>query len=320
MGKQKTDASAELRFDGPRDDSVSESVRSTIKGARLTRKRTVGRRFPRISYSGILGACIIIFMSGAAVLAPLVAPYRPTEQNLDDSLLPPFSTQAGGRMHVLGTDDFGRDVLSRLIYGARVSLLVGFSSVLVQLGVGGLLGLTAGYYRGRADRVIMRIADIQLAIPFLVLALAVVAVLGPSLQNVILVLGVTGWVSYGRVIRGQVLAVREQQFVEAARAVGAPDLRILRTHIVPNVANSVIVIASLEVARMIIAEASLSFLGLGVQPPTPTWGGMVAQGRNFITIAWWIATFPGLAIFLTVLGVNLFGDWLRDLFDPTMHP
>jgi len=220
-------------------------------------------------------------------------------------------------MHLLGTDDFGRDVLSRLIFGSRISLLVGFSSVLVQLGVGGSLGLTAGYYRGRADQIIMRIADIQLAVPFLVLALAVVAVLGPSLWNVILVLGVTGWVSYGRVLRGQVLAVREQQYVEAARALGAPDLRILLTHILPNVTNSVIVIASLEVARMIIAEASLSFLGLGVQPPTPTWGGMVAQGRNFITVAWWIATFPGLAIFLTVLGINLFGDWLRDLLDPT---
>jgi peptide/nickel transport system permease protein len=269
--------------------------------------------------SGILGACIIAVIAAAALLAPVVAPYDPTDQNLDGSLLPPMSRQAGGRPHILGTDDFGRDILSRLIYGARISLLVGFSSVLVQVGIGGMMGLAAGYYRGRVDQIIMQIADVQLAVPFLVLALAVVAVLGPSLRNLILVLGVTGWVSYARVVRGQVLTIREQQFVEAARAIGVPDRRVLFAHILPNVTNAVVVIASLEVARMIIAEASLSFLGLGVQPPAATWGAMVAQGRNFITIAWWMATFPGLAIFLTVLGINLFGDWLRDLLDPTLR-
>jgi len=269
------------------------------------------------NYTGIAGLLLVMPIAVTALLPQLVAPSSPVAQDLEGTLRPPLWSAGGTRAHLLGTDHLGRDILSRVIYGARVSLLVGFAAVFVQGILGSLLGLVAGYYGGRLDRVIMRLADIQLAIPSLVLALAIVAVLGPSLRNLIIVLGITGWVVYCRVVRAQVLSIREQDFVEAARALGAPDRRILAAHVLPNATNAIVVIATLEVARMIIAEASLSFLGLGIQPPTPSWGGMVAEGRSYMTLAWWISAFPGLAIFLTALGINLLGDWVRDRLDPT---
>lgn len=252
-----------------------------------------------------------------AVLAPLLAPYSPDAQDITRRFAPPLSAP-DGQLLLLGADALGRDILSRIIFGSQISLIVGIGAVLVQGGLGVFLGLLAGYYP-RLDNVIMRVADVQLGVPFFVLALAVIAVLGPGLNNIILVLGVTGWVLYARVVRGEVLSIRRREYIEAARVIGSADARILVRHILPNVTSSIIVIATLEVARMIIAEASLSFLGLGVQPPTPTWGGMVADGRNYVAVAWWVSTFPGLAILLTVLGINLLGDWLRDTLDPNLR-
>jgi peptide/nickel transport system permease protein len=262
------------------------------------------------------GALLAVF--ACAVFAPKLAPRDPNEQDLTARLLPPAWLAGGAPDYVLGTDALGRDMLSRIIYGARVSMLVGFAAVAVQAVVGSLLGLVSGYAGGRVDAVFMRIADVQLAIPFLVLAIAVMAVLGAGLRNVILVLGVSGWVIYGRVIRSEVLTVRVNEYIEATRALGSSSARIMFRHILPNVGSSLLVISTLEVARMIIAEASLSYLGLGVLPPTPTWGGMVSDGRNWIMTSWWLSTLPGAAIFLTVLSVNVLGDFLRDRLDPRL--
>ena len=207
-----------------------------------------------------------------------------------------------------------------MAYGARVSLIVGFVSVMIAGTIGTILGLISGYFGGWIDDVIMRLADIQLAFPFILLMLAVLAVVGPGLKNLILVLGLTGWVSYSRVVRGTVMSLREKEFIEAARTIGARDSRIIVRHILPNIIGPVIIIASFSVASTIIAEASLSFLGLGVTPDTPTWGIMLSEGREYIRDGWWLTTIPGLAIAMTVLGINLLGDWLRDEIDPrTIH-
>ena len=205
-----------------------------------------------------------------------------------------------------------------MVYGARVSLLVGIVSVVISGTLGVTLGLMTGYFGGWFDDVLMRIADVQLAFPFILLMLAVLAVIGPGLRNLILVLGVTGWVTYARVVRGQVLSLREKEFIEAARSIGARSRRIIFRHIMPNVLGPVIVVASFAVASTIISEASLSFLGLGVKPTTPTWGMMLSEGREYVRNAWWLTTLPGLAIAFTVLGINLLGDWLRDVLDPRM--
>jgi peptide/nickel transport system permease protein len=266
-----------------------------------------------------VAAAVLLSVFLCALFAPLLAPHDPTEQDLTARLLPPAWLAGGMPGYLLGTDALGRDLLSRIIYGARISILVGFAAVAVQAGVGCLLGLASGYFGGRLDAAFMRLADIQLAIPFLVLAIAVMAVLGAGLRNVILVLGVSGWVIYGRVIRSEVLTIRVNEYIEATRALGSGSARIMFRHILPNVASSLLVISTLEVARMIIAEASLSYLGLGVQPPTPTWGGMVSDGRNWIMTSWWVSTLPGAAIFLTVLSVNVMGDFLRDRLDPRLR-
>ncbi|MCC7107137.1 MAG: ABC transporter permease [Chloroflexi bacterium] len=265
---------------------------------------------------GMLSATYLVAVVVAAILAPAIAPYNPVETDVVHRLIPPIWT-SGDVSHLLGTDQLGRDILSRIIHGARISLVTGLASVLIQSTVGMLCGLFAGYYR-RIDNVLMRIADVQLSIPFLILALAVITVLGPGLNNVILVLGLTGWVGYARVIRGQVLSIREREFTEAARALGASNTRIIFRHIMPNVFAAGMVIGTLQTASMITAEASLSYLGLGVQPPTPAWGVMVADGRDLIALAWWVATLPGLAILVTVVAINLLGDWLREALDPRL--
>lgn len=273
------------------------------------------RRSRRWSGIGVFGLGIVILMVLTALMAPIISPHDPSQQNLTAFLKPPVWI-TGNWDNVLGTDILGRDVLSRLIYGARVSLLVGVTAVAMAGTIGVFLGLTAGYLGGAVDAIVMRLADIQLVLPTLVLAVALAAALGPGLTTVVFVLGVTGWVRYARLIRGQALSIRNQEYVEAARAVGSSTAWIVVRHLLPNVSTTIIVIASLEVASMIIAEASLSYLGLGLQPPTPSWGGMVAEGRDYLAAGWWVATFPGLAIVLTVLGFNLFGDWLRDVLDP----
>lgn len=278
----------------------------------------MGRRLLR-SGKGSLGMTMLVMVVLSAVLAPYLAPYDPKAQNITLRFLPPFWA-AGGRLeHPLGTDQLGRDLLSRIIWGSRVSLLVGVSAVLVSGSIGSMLGLWAGFRGGWLDAVVTRVADVQLAIPFLVLAITVLAVLGAGLIQLIGVLSMAGWVLYGRVVRGHVLAVRGLDYIEAARALGVPSWRVLLRHVLPNVAPSINVIATLEVGRMILAEASLSFLGFGVPPSVPTWGAIAADGRDYLATAWWVATLPGGMIFLTVLSVNYVGDWLRDVSDPTLR-
>lgn len=269
--------------------------------------------------AALVGLVILAGVAASAVLAPVVAPQDPIAQEIALRLKPPGWTAAAGRIYLLGTDHLGRDILSRLIFGARISLAIGFSAVALAGTLGTLIGLVAGYRGGRVDDFCMRLTDTMLAMPFILLALAVIAVLGPSLRNIIFVLGITSWVSYARVVRAEVLSLRTREFVAAARALGGGGRRIVFRHLLPNVLTPVIVIATLEVARMVILESALSFLGLGVQPPTPTWGGMLADGRAYLSTAWWLATFPGLCIMLTVLGINLLGDWLRDVLDPRLQ-
>jgi peptide/nickel transport system permease protein len=268
--------------------------------------------------TGLIGLIAVLLVVFTAIFAPLLAPADPNRQNIMITLEPPSWLGGEGGL-LLGADYLGRDILSRVIYGSRVSLIVGLASVAIAGSIGATLGVASGYRGGWLDSLIMRVADFQLAVPFLILAIAILGILGPSLRNVIIVLGITGWVTYARVVRSEVLSLRERDFVTAATAIGASSRRIMLRHIVPNIAAPTIVIASLEVARMIISEAALSFLGLGVPPTVPSWGGMVADGRNYLHNAWWIATFPGIAIVITVLGINLFGDWLRDILDPRMR-
>lgn len=268
--------------------------------------------------TALIGAIIVLIVIVSAILAPFIAPYDPNSSDLSKRLRPPSWSEEGTREHLLGTDHLGRDILSRIIYGTRISLLVGIITVLISGVFGTVLGLLGGYYRGLIDSVLMRLTEIQLAFPFILLALAIMAVLGPGLKNVILVLSITGWVMYTRLVRGEVLLIRELEYVKAAEALGQKNRKIIFNHILPNVFPTVIVVGTLRIANMIIAEASLTFLGLGIESSIPTWGSMLADGRNYITSAWWVATFPGIAIMLTVLGINLLGDWLSDILDPRL--
>jgi len=294
---------------------MSEAVSATAVTALEPRAR-LARRRP--SFRAVFGLTVLLIMSGAAVLAPQIAPWDPARQMLMKRLRPPAWEARGLREHPLGTDHLGRDILSRIVYGGRISLGVGLSAVTLSALIGVSLGLLAGFHGGRTDAVVMRVADVFLAIPYILLAMGVVFALGPSLLNVILVMAVTRWVQFARIVRADVLSIREREFVSGARARGNRSLRLLLRHVLPNALTPIIVVATLELAFMIIYESALSFLGLGVQPPTPTWGWMLADGRNYIATAWWLATFPGLAIMLTVLAVNLLGDWLRDTLDPRL--
>jgi peptide/nickel transport system permease protein len=253
------------------------------------------------------------------VLSPLFRLPGPTEQDLRARFSPPTISLTGLGPHPLGTDQLGRDLLSRTVYGGRITLFVASAAVVLGGVVGVLLGLLSGYAGGIVDRIVMRFADAQLAIPLTLLALLVVAAMGPSLQNLIIVLAVVGWIRYARITRGQVLSLRNRDFVQSARAIGASHARIMFQHILPNVMPAAVVVATLELARVIVLEAGLSFLGLGIQPPWPSWGRMLAEGRFYVTRAWWLITFPGVAMMLTVLSVSLVGDWLRDHFDPRMR-
>ena len=275
--------------------------------SRLVRRRTA-----------LFGFLVVMVVVVAAVFAPLVSPFDPLAQDIGQRLREPGWQDAQGRVHLLGTDHLGRDILARIIYGARIALMVGLAAVLISGILGMAIGLTSGYFGGKVDDAFMRLADVQLAFPFILLAIAVIGVLGPSLRNIIVVIGVSSWVVYARVVRGEVLSVREREFVQAAIALGSRDGRIIVRHVLPNAFTPWLVVATLDMARVIVIESALSFLGLGVQPPTPTWGGMLADGRVYLSTAWWLATFPGLAILLTVLGINLFGDGLRDTLDPRL--
>lgn len=273
----------------------------------------------RPAYLAMFGMFLLAVVILMALLAPVLAPHDPNKIVLEAKLSPPAFQAEGSWEYPLGTDKLGRDILSRIMYGARISMIVGLGAVALGGLIGVTLGLLSGYYGGWIDDLITLIAEIQLAFPTILLALAMMAVLGPGLKNVIIVLSVSGWVTYGRVVRAQVLAVKGQTYVEAARSIGVPDGVILFRHVLPNVAASVIIIASFAVASAIMSEAFLSFLGLGVGPDVPTWGGMLADGRDLVREAWWLATLPGLAIMLTVLGINVVGDWLRDYLDPRLR-
>ena len=300
---------AELR-EGVEAEASALVVRSEWKRAIFSLRKS------RAALAGLIVLGGVIFL---AISANWISPNNPNEQVLERRLMPPAWVEGGSRGHFLGTDHLGRDILSRVIYGSRVSLSVGILAVIISgiLGVGA--GLIAGYYGRGWDATIMRLVDIQLAFPFILLALAVIGVLGPGLRNVILVLGVAGWMVYARVVRRQMLSLREREFVEAARAVGASDFRIIRLHVLPNTLAPVIIVGTFAVATCIITEASLTFFGLGVEATIPTWGSMLSDGRAYMATAWWLTTFPGLAMMLTVLSLNVIGDWLREFLDPRMR-
>jgi ABC-type dipeptide/oligopeptide/nickel transport system permease subunit len=264
----------------------------------------------------VVGGVILLVVVGVAVAAPWIAPHDPAKQSLIRRFTPPVWAPGGNTSYLLGTDQVGRDIFSRMIHGARISLVVGMAAVVVSVVVGVGLGLLSGYLGGRVDTAIMTVVDVTLSFPQLLLALAFVAALGPSLVTIIVVLGLTGWERYARVVRAEVLALREKDFIEAARAMGLGATRTLVRHVLPNTFSSIIVLSTLQVAQAILQEAALSFLGVGSGRTYPTWGQMIALGRDFVSVAWWLPTFPGLAILLTVLAINLVGDRLRDALDP----
>jgi peptide/nickel transport system permease protein len=268
----------------------------------------------------ILAILLLSLVTFAAIFGPAVAPRDPNRQNIIARLKHPMQTdRRTHKVFILGTDSLGRDVLSRLLYGARVSLTVGLVAVVVGGSLGTLLGMIGGYFGGWLDDIIMRVADIQLAFPFILLAIMFLLVLGPGVVNLILVLGIGQWVTYARIARGQTMSQREKEYIEAAKALGQSTTGVLFTGILPNILAPLIVIASFNVASVILAEAALSFLGLGVPPTVPSWGGMLADSRNeLLSGRWWLAVFPGSAIMITVLSFNILGDWLRDLLDPRL--
>lgn len=286
------------------------SGQGTQRKERILKLKKTFRRIPKIA------AAIIFLLLICALFSPWIAPHDPIEQNLASALKPPFWEKGGTTTHILGTDNLGRDILSRIVYGSRVSIIVGFAGVLISGIFGTFLGVLAGYFGGKIDAVIMRVTDMMLSLPYILIAIAIIGAIGPSLTNIIIVLGITQWVGYTRIIRFEAMSLSKSEFIEMAIISGNRWWRILLVHILPNVLNTAVVLATLDVGKMIIFEAAMSFLGLGVKPPTPTWGGMLADGRVYLTFAWWIATFPGIAIAITVLGGNLLGDWLRDELDP----
>lgn len=303
---------------------MSGSATPAARAAATTRPATgLARAWRSLVRKGwpLFAIVVLLVVAVAAVAGPQFAPKDPNRQNIIQRLQPPMTADRAGVVQFpLGTDALGRDVLSRLIYGARISLLVGLTAVLIGGTLGTALGMIAGYFGGRADAIIMRLADIQLAFPFILLAIMFLVVLGSGVLNLILILGIGQWVTYARIARAQTLSQREKEYVEAARALGARGGTIIFRSILPNILAPLIVIASFNVASVILSEASLSFLGLGVPPTTPTWGGMLAESREQLLAGrWWLAVFPGVAIALTVLAFNILGDWLRDHLDPRLR-
>jgi peptide/nickel transport system permease protein len=262
---------------------------------------------------------IISTMLTMALFAPLLAPYSPIDQTLRDKLLPPFWMEGGSTKYLLGTDGFGRDILSRLIYGARVSLLVAVLALTAGGGIGLTIGILAGYLGGMIDNVLMRLVDAAFTFPAILFALLLAVTMGQGMATLVIAISLLLWASFARVIRGEVLALKQRDFVALAKVRGCSSLRIMATHILPNVLNTFMVLVTLNIGVVIVAEASLSFLGAGIPPPTPTWGLMISEGRGRIASAWWVALIPGIAITLLVLSVNLFGDWLRDRLDPRLR-
>jgi peptide/nickel transport system permease protein len=271
------------------------------------------RRWPVVSIS------IIVVFVLVALLAPLLSPADPYEQSLRLRFRPPVWDERGSWANPLGTDRLGRDMLSRILWGSRVSLAAGVVTVLIASAFGAAIGLVAGYYGGRVDATLMRVTDATLAFPVILLALILAVTVGPSFTNVVIAIAVILWARYARVIRGQVLTLMQLDFIAQARIAGAGAWRVITRHLLPNTLNTLVVLVTLQIGYVIIVEASLSFLGAGIPPPTPAWGSMIAEGRDVITIAWWVSFFPGLVILLVVLAFNLLGDWLRDTLDPKLR-
>jgi peptide/nickel transport system permease protein len=286
-----------------------------VTGEPVPRERSLWgdalRRLAR-NRGAAVGGLVFLLVVLLALAAPVLAPHDPVRLNVVESL------EAPGARHWLGTDQFGRDVLSRIIYGSRVSVAMGIVAVAISVGAGSMLGLLAGFYRGPVDLVVMRLVDVMLAFPGILLALVIIAVLGPDLKSAMIAVGISGMPLFIRVVRASTLAVRDLHYVEAAQATGCGDLRVLARHVLPNVLTPIIVLVTLGIPSAIVAGAALSFLGLGIKPPTPDWGEMLSRGRAFMGTAWWLSTFPGLAIAIVVLAINRFGDGLRDALDPRM--
>lgn len=266
----------------------------------------------------LMGGIVVVAYILAAIFAPYLSSHDPTLGNLRNRLLPPVWLEGGETGFILGTDDQGRDLLTRIIFGSRISLLVGLLSVGISVAVGSALGALAGYYRGLLDQILSRFADLLLAFPFLIFAIGVMAFLGPGFTNLIMALTFKGWVEFFRLVRGEMMAEKPKEYVEAARVVGQSNPIIIASEILPNIIQSVFVLGTLRMGSMIIMEASLSFLGLGIQPPTPAWGSMVASGRDYMLTAWWVSTLPGIALLIMVLAINLLGEGLRDILDPRL--
>lgn len=296
-------------------DVALERANAPITGPTAGRRSL--RRLWRLKW-GLAAALVLLLIVLITLAAPWLAPYNPVEVDIRHRLGPPAWMEGGKTDHWLGTDQIGRDLLSRMIYGGRVSLLIGVTAVAISSTIGVLLGLAAGYFGSKIDWIIMTLINVMLTFPFVLLALAVIAVLGASLINMIFVLGVAGWPIYARVIRAETMALREREFVVAGRALGMSHARIIFGQILPNLVSAITVVATLQIAQVIILESFLSFLGLGVQPPTPAWGNMLGEGRVYMLNSWWIAAFPGAAIFITTLVINLMGNALRDWLDPHM--
>ncbi len=283
--------------------------KTTVKAGRKRRWASI-RRYP------VASIAIVLLVVLCAIFAPLISRQSPYIGDLSNVVGPAVWQKGGSMTHILGTDHLGRDVLSRLIYGSQISLIVAVCSILLGATAGTVLGMFSAYLGGWVDSLIMRVTDTFLAMPNILIAIVMVAVVGPSLMNIIIVISVVTWAQYARMIRGEALSIRERNFIALATIAGSSKTRIVFTHILPNVTNTLIVLATLNVGQIILLEATLSFLGLGIPPPTPTWGRMVADGRDYIASAWWLAAFPGFAIMVFVLAMNFLGDWLRDTLDP----
>lgn len=301
---------------------LNEAILATGKGPPEPRRHAGRHRMLQKFLQArlvVISSFLITVILALAMAAPWLSPFPPEEVDIRNRLTPPAWLKDGTSAHLLGTDHVGRDILSRILFGARISLLVGVSTVFIGGVVGIGLGVIAGYLGGRVEALIMRTVDIQLAFPSVLLAVALMAVLGSSIQNVILVLSLSTWASFCRIARAQTLSIRRKEFVTGIEALGAHTPLIIARYIFPNIASPLIIVASFSLANNIINEASLSFLGVGIPPSIPTWGGMLGEGRNYLRIAWWVATLPGIALMLTVYSVNVIGDWLRDYLDPRLR-
>jgi peptide/nickel transport system permease protein len=294
-------------------------MRNTEAAIRVKGETNLRRTKITMQLAFIVPVIVLTLLVFSAIFAPLIAPYSPTKTSLTHRLLPPFFMEGGNTAYLLGTDKLGRDILSRVFYGARVSLSVSLLAILISASFGTILGIVSGYQGGRTDTLIMRITDTTLAFPAVLIALLLAVTLGPSFKTVVLAISIIGWAPYARLIRGETLKLREADFIAQARIIGSSSSRIMFRHIFPNIINPLIVIATMMVGLMILVEATLSYLGAGIPPPTPSWGSMVSDGRNLIDRAWWISFFPGLAIGMVVLSGNFLGDWLRDKLDPRLR-